>query len=316
MTENVAAAPVEGGETSPAVAQAGPTETIVDDGLKTQMSEIIVKIVEASGGNLEHPALAQKASEHTAEEVAELLKYCEIEIPAIDAEVTAYHMTLDAAKEIARDKLTAPSFEAPEDGGGTEEVTKSKGKGKKASAVKKGATTEPAKTTRHSEITENKTKVVDAHDWCLTEKRERAKLVQPWPKEFHLDVSEKSPGSPHQIDPGRSEGYAPVMPNITLLKNTGNPYPTKADETVKTSPKYEPLVRVSHFTYAWLKSQIVAGQDTRSGDKKLQAGIFKDAGVEDSSAARACVTDTLRDLALFGLCKQFRQGRARIFRDI
>jgi hypothetical protein len=318
MTENVAAA-VDSGEASPAVARADSTDTAaIDEGLKTQMSEIIVKIVETSGGNLEHPALASKASEHTAEEIAELLKYCKIEVTAVDAEVAAYHMTLDAAKEIARETLTAPSFEAPSDEKPESgDVTKSKGKGRKASTVKKGATTEPKAAKKAVEITEHDVLVVNSADLVLSDgkKGQRAKLVQPWPDKFYLDVAEKKGGSGHQVDPGRSEGYAPVMPNISLLKSSGNPYPTKADDTVQTSPKYEALVAVSHYTYVWLKVMIAKDEEVRASNKDLLAGILSDATVKDSSAARACVTDTLRDLALFGLCKQYRQGRARIFRD-
>jgi len=101
------------------------------------------------------------------------------------------------------------------------------------------------------------------------------------------------------------------MPNLTLLASEGNPYPFVADETVKTSERYQPFVAISHFTY----SQLVSTGELRGhpeGD--VVNAILEQAGVKSDSDARLCIQDTLRDLALYGLCKQFMQGRSRIFR--
>jgi hypothetical protein len=41
----------------------------------------------------------------------------------------------------------------------------------------------------------------------------------------------------HQVDPSRVENCAPVMPNLTLLEATDNPYPAVADNTIATAEK-------------------------------------------------------------------------------
>ncbi len=37
--------------------------------------------------------------------------------------------------------------------------------------------------------------------------------------------------------------------------------------------------------------------------------------MKQTSAITGCITDTLRDLALYGLCTQYLEGSTRIFRN-
>lgn len=147
----------------------------------------------------------------------------------------------------------------------------------------------------------------------VTLSQERTKKI-PLPEAFFFEadpatVGTKSKG--HQVDPSRGEGFSPVMPNVTLLAGSKNPYPPKADDTVVTAERYKPLVAVSHAVWEILQAY---GEMRSNPDKKIMAEILDHAGVSEDRASRACVRDTLRDLALYGLVDHFTQGRARIFK--
>lgn len=150
---------------------------------------------------------------------------------------------------------------------------------------------------------------VDATSVTLPE--ERTKLI-PLPERFFFEVDPakvRSPKRRHQVDPSRPEGCAPVMPNLALLKKTGNPYPAVADATVVTGDQYKPFVAISHQTYETLKAR-----DAYVGDATLVERIVTDAGLPVTADAVGCVRDTLRDLCLYGLADQFSVGRSRLYR--
>jgi hypothetical protein len=146
---------------------------------------------------------------------------------------------------------------------------------------------------------------------AVTLSQERTRLV-PLPETFFFEANPSTVTKPrgHQVDPSRVEGCSPVMPNLTLLETTGNPYPVDADETVVTAEKYKPFVLISHLTYAKLKE---AGE-FKSSDRNVIAAVLAETGVKEDFDSLACVKDTLRDLALFGVATQYSIGRARLFR--
>jgi hypothetical protein len=141
--------------------------------------------------------------------------------------------------------------------------------------------------------------------------QERTRLV-PLPTTFFFEADPAAVTKPrgHQVDPSRVEACSPVMPNLTLLAATGNPYPAEPDETVVTGEKYQPFVKISHLTYA----RLVADGEFKSSDKEAIASILAAAGIAEDYDSLTAVKDTLRDLALYGLAKQFTVGRARLFR--
>jgi hypothetical protein len=60
--------------------------------------------------------------------------------------------------------------------------------------------------------------------------QERTKKA-PLPDTFFFEAVPDKVTKPrgHQVDPSRVEACSPVMPNVTLLVDTGNPYPAAAD---------------------------------------------------------------------------------------
>ena len=266
-----------------------------------KMVPFLQKFVDKAG--IAHPAIAKQASDHTPEEMQQVLGIVGIKVEAKTVETNPWIPTLDEAKRLVREANPVV------------EVASSK-KGKK-SAPKAAKTPKAPKEPKAKaepkvvEIVAAEVIEVEASTHKLPEAAARAALV-PLPAKFLLEPGEQRPTKQvHQVDGSRLQGCAPVMPNLSLLEKDGNPYPLVADETVKTSERYQAFVAISHFTY----SQLVSTGELRGhpeGD--VVNAILEQAGVKNDSDARLCIQDTLRDLALYGLCKQFMQGRSRIFR--
>lgn len=109
----------------------------------------------------------------------------------------------------------------------------------------------------------------------------------------------------HQVDPNRRVSCAPVMPNLDMWVDTGNPYPT--DEThpsVNSTATWSPYVEASNI--AW--SVLSTAAEPMTGDEILKAvtGITR-IGVNADGTAKnnlvKAVRDTLRDLRCYGLAK-------------
>jgi hypothetical protein len=270
----------------------------------TKMVEFLQKFVDKAG--IDHPAIAKEASEHTPEEMQQVLGVVGIKVEAKTAQTNPYIPTLDEAKRIVREAnpvVEVASMKKTKAGKGhTAKPPKASKASKepKAKAEKKVVEIVPA------EVIE-----VDAATHKLPEAVGRANFV-PKPEKFYLEPGDQRPTKQvHQVDGSRLQGCAPVMPNVELLISEGNPYPLVADGTVQTSDRYKPFVAISHFTYGQLAA---AGELRDHPESDVINAILEQAGVKNDSDARLCIQDTLRDLALYGLCRQFMQGRSRIFR--
>lgn len=137
-------------------------------------------------------------------------------------------------------------------------------------------------------------------------------FLEPTPPKRDDAASEQSANyiekGPHQVDPNRVVSCAPVMPSITLLRDTGNPYP--ADEqhpTVITSDYWRPFVKISHSVWKLLMESVDENGFVHVTAARIEEAACKLAGVGINSKgalltnARYCVLDTLRDLRLYGL---------------
>lgn len=107
----------------------------------------------------------------------------------------------------------------------------------------------------------------------------------------------------HQVDPHRSVSFNPIMPNLAMLKETGNPFPADSThETVKTSSAYEPYVKFAHLLWNELsaKTEPVKAKDL-CADIAKKAKVGLDSEGNPTSTCRRAMTDILRDLRLYGL---------------
>lgn len=106
----------------------------------------------------------------------------------------------------------------------------------------------------------------------------------------------------HQVDPNRRVSCNPIMPNIQLLRDTGNPFPTSYSEDVATTtPAWQPYVKAAHVLWKALSTakQPMTGNDLLAIVAKRCKFDLTNKRVA-SKTSRA-VRDTLRDLRLFGL---------------
>jgi hypothetical protein len=114
----------------------------------------------------------------------------------------------------------------------------------------------------------------------------------------------------HQVDPRRTESYAPSMPCARLLAETGNPYPPELTPLVITEPRFAEFVKISHAVWKRLKARGTI--ELTSDTDIIVEDIMKASKAVPGSAvefeARGCVIDTLRDLALFGYATYERRG--------
>lgn len=143
--------------------------------------------------------------------------------------------------------------------------------------------------------------------------QERTKLVT-LPETVFLEADpatiKKSKG--HQIDPSRPASCIPVMPNLAVLKATGNPYPAEANDTVEPSdPRWADYVKIGHHAFAVLAEN----GEVRGRDNAVIKTVLERAGMmPDTAYIETAVQDAFRDLALCGLAVPLMMGRSRIFR--
>ena len=106
----------------------------------------------------------------------------------------------------------------------------------------------------------------------------------------------------HQIDPNRSVSKNPVMPNIKLLKEKGNPFPKDAsDESVVTTPAWAFGAELAHVAYNVVKSAkepMTIEGIMEEVQKRTKAGMENG---KPSSKAWQCLTDVMRDMRLYGI---------------
>lgn len=109
----------------------------------------------------------------------------------------------------------------------------------------------------------------------------------------------------HQVDPNRPSSCAPVMPNLDLLRETGNPYPDSAEhETVITRSKWQKYVPLLHAVFKIMSeaAEPKAGVEIIN-DAVQMAGVGTNKAGEISNEANYVVSDTLRDLRLYGIAQ-------------
>ncbi len=109
----------------------------------------------------------------------------------------------------------------------------------------------------------------------------------------------------HQVDPNRRVSCAPVMPNLDLWQDTGNPYPTdETDPMVNSTATWAPYVEASNIAWSVLSTaaEPMTGQEVLEAVAKItRVGVNAD-GTPKSNLVKA-VRDTLRDLRCYGLAK-------------
>jgi hypothetical protein len=117
---------------------------------------------------------------------------------------------------------------------------------------------------------------------------------------------------PHQVDPSRRESCAPAMPCMKSLRETGNPYPPEWRKGIITDDCYKPFVRLCHIVWERLQTTgdiTLIGRDTE--DASVME-IMRATGVTELQSrveyGPEAVSDTLRDLALWGLVTYERRG--------
>ena len=156
------------------------------------------------------------------------------------------------------------------------------------------------------------TEEVDGYTHVFPESAKRADAV-PRPPKFFLEKGDLVPGSSvHQVDPYRRPSYSPVMPNLDCFSATGNPYPSEPDETVICGDTWKGMIFISHE--AW--KVLVTNGKVSMADEEVITSIAKAAGASLGGKVRSGIADTLRDLTLYGLAKQTRRGRTRIFEKV
>ncbi len=117
---------------------------------------------------------------------------------------------------------------------------------------------------------------------------------------------------PHQVDPNRPVSCAPVMPNLVLLRDTGNPYPMTQDETVVSNSRWDKYHKLSHAIWGILVDKadyVTAAEIVKDAVGVAGVGYKKD-GKTISKDAEYAVVDTLRDLRTYGLVTSDKATRA------
>lgn len=309
---------------------ANPNETLIV-ALVDKLNVIAKKVANP----LTHNAIALPASGHTREELVRVFGFVGVTIT--DENVADMLPVLDDAKARIRKMLTeaAPATAAAPAKKAKAKATSVPDEAKAAAALEAKAEKErikaEAKAKREAEKAERKaerekkaserasakvepvlvpTFVIPGASASIAEERTKKLVV---PENFYLEADPltitKHRG--HQIDPSRVQSYTPVMPNMALHAVSGNPYPTEADETVVTSDTYKSFVAISHFTFSKLRE---LGTLDGYPSVEITNEILEKASVPNTSGARSCIQDTLRDLVLYGLAEQYLAGRSRSFK--
>lgn len=138
----------------------------------------------------------------------------------------------------------------------------------------------------------------------------RTKLVT-LPAEIVVESTSLTRGAKnrHQFDLSRTEGYAPVMPCLSRLADTGNPYTNDPNDPVVQphGEQYRPFVKISHAVWNILTAMNPGETIDLSQEDEIKA-IITSAGETFSNDSVACVRDTLRDLWSVGLVEQTSAG--------
>lgn len=283
-------------EEAPAAEQPKPVE--MTDAQIRAGAEAIKNLVKDKG-MLSHPLVAIDAMSWKANDVVQMIGmfngHYKMGLPvATDENADLFRPAIRQMQEVLTGKRETPKAgKQPKKEGQPKAKSEKKDGEEKQPAAPKAAGTFPLLSTG------------------VTLAQERTKKI-PLPVTLFFEADPAGVTKPrgHQVDPSRVEACSPVMPNVELMEATGNPYPAAADETVETGEKYLSFVKISHLTFARL---VADGRfDTR--DKKLVSEIVAQAGVKEDYDALACVKDTLRDLALYGIAKQYVLGKSRMFR--
>lgn len=117
---------------------------------------------------------------------------------------------------------------------------------------------------------------------------------------------------PHQVDPNRPVSCAPVMPNLALLRDNGNPYPMALDETVVSNTRWDKYHKLSHAIWGILVDKadyVTAAEIIKDAVGIAGVGYKKDGKSISNDAQYACI-DTLRDLRTYGLVTSDKASRA------
>lgn len=274
------------------------------------------KIVTMIGGHyaknegkspFEHPAVVWPAHKHDLNLLNELLSFASMKADTSNRD--RCEVIVDTAKEIAKRELVELGYSmniaAPVSVATLKKAVKKKPEIAKEAPVLAATPATPASTT--PEIMP-----LVAVPSATLKLSDRTRLIDLPPIVFlERDPVEVTKARGHQIDPSRPEGYAPVMPSYKLFAVTGNPYPPAADKTVQTSPRYQPLVKVSYATWKLLaerKMMALKPIESEISDICALAGVVPDRD------AKACIQDTLRDLTIIGIAEAILVGNDRHFR--
>lgn len=102
----------------------------------------------------------------------------------------------------------------------------------------------------------------------------------------------------HQVDPNRDVSYVCVMPNVKLLLETGNPYPKRADQTVKTSSEWPVYLPFANAVWKILERR---KEPAKAVDLIDEVVKMSKVGADKPKTAINVLKDVLRDLRLYGL---------------
>ena len=200
------------------------------------------------------------------------------------------------ALKIAKDELSAPPPR----------------RGRKAAAAGTTATGSAASTPRVPKSPSSKVLKYEpfvghgiATSGIMADLQERTKLIGLPDQLLWESTAHRGPKNRDQIDHSRPEGYAPVMPCLSRLANTGNAFPSDVNDPVvqPSAEKYRPLAAISHATFEALK----AGPIESHNDVTLK-GIIEGIGQTFTNDTRSAVIDTLRSLWTVGLVTRETAG--------
>lgn len=133
----------------------------------------------------------------------------------------------------------------------------------------------------------------------------RTKLIGLPDQLLWESTAHRGPKNRDQLDHSRPESYAPVMPCLHRLANTGNAFPADVNDPVvqPSAEKYRPLAAISYATFEALK----AGPIEAHNDVTMK-GIIEGIGQVFTNETRSAVIDTLRSLWTVGLVTRETAG--------
>lgn len=144
----------------------------------------------------------------------------------------------------------------------------------------------------------------------------RLSRIGELPRVLHYEIApgRVRAGDPHQIERSRPEGCAPVMPNLGLLRSTGNPYPRDGSHrSIVTDERYRAIVAICHAAWARLARDgfLELHQDeTKALQREFAATasfLLDKVSAEVRAVALMAPFDAMRDCALFGLVRHLRR---------